>query len=397
MRQPFLADSNPSARTPLVVPMLLFVAALIALALSALPVLMFAQNLRRYLPACTDPERLRAASATPVSVLVPARNEESSIGPALDSILASQHGALQVIVMDDASEDATASIVNGFAQRDPRVQLAHSKGLPDGWNGKQNACWQLSQLASYDRLLFLDADVRLSPDAITRMVAEQDMRKAPLISGFPFQETGTIGEKLLIPLMHYVLLGYLPIDQMRASPQPGFAAGCGQLFMAIREPYMQLGGHSAIASSRHDGIKLPKAFRKAGLMTDLFDATDIARCRMYHTLPQVVRGLLKNATEGIANPVLIGPFTVLLFGGAVLPLVLAMVAWWWGAGPWTWGVILIAVVLAWWPRVWAALRFRQSWLGVLLHPLSVACFLALQWTALVMRGLRIQTRWRGRL
>ena len=377
--------------------MLLFLAALFALLLSALPVLMFSQNMRRYLPACSDPERLKAASVIPVSVLIPARNEESSIGPALDSILASQHAEFEVIVMDDASEDATSSIVSSYAQRDSRVRLAHSKGLPDGWNGKQNACWQLSQLAQFDRFLFLDADVRLSRDAITRIVAEQDLRHAPLVSGFPFQETGTIAEKMLIPLMHYVLLGFLPIDQMRASSQPGFAAGCGQLFMAMREPYIQIGGHSAIASSRHDGIKLPKAFRKAGFMTDLFDATDVARCRMYHSMPQVVRGLLKNATEGIANPVLIGPFTVLLFGAAVLPLILLAIAWWYGASLWTWGFIRASIVLSWLPRIWGALRFHQSWLGVLLHPLSVAWFLGLQWTALILRGLRIQTRWRGRL
>ncbi|MFN7733821.1 MAG: glycosyl transferase, partial [Pirellula sp.] len=128
-----------------------------------------------------------------------------------------------------------------------------------------------------------------------------------------------------------------------------------------------------------------------------FDATDIARCRMYHNLPQVVRGLLKNATEGIANPALIGPFTVLLLGGAVLPLVCLGLACWFGAGPWTWACIALSVVFAWLPRLWAAVRFRQSWLGALLHPLSVAWFVALQWTALAMRVLRIQTRWRGRL
>ncbi|MFN7730461.1 MAG: glycosyltransferase family 2 protein, partial [Pirellula sp.] len=282
--------------------MLLFLASLAALLLSSLPVVMFLQNMRRYLPACNDPQRLQSIVEVPVSVLIPARNEAASIGPALDSILASHHRPLEILVLDDASEDATPTIVESYAQRDPRVRLCRSAGLPEGWNGKQNACWQLAQLARHERLLFLDADVRLSPDAIGRMVAEQDRCGAPLVSGFPLQETGTIAERMLIPLMHYVLLGFLPIDQMRASAQPGFAAGCGQLFLAKREPYMSVGGHSAIANSRHDGIKLPKAFRRSGYMTDLFDATDIARCRMYHNLPQVVRGLLKNATEGIANP-----------------------------------------------------------------------------------------------
>lgn len=132
-------------------------------------------------------------------------------------------------------------------------------------------------------------------------------------------------------------------------------------------------------------------------MSDIFDATDIARVRMYHSLPQVVRGLLKNATEGIANPKLIGPFTVLLIGGAVLPVALLAVALRYGTSPWVWVLILAGCGLAWFPRIWAAKRFSQSILGALLHPISVAWFVALQWLALGMKAFRIQTRWRGRL
>ncbi|MFN7735189.1 MAG: glycosyltransferase family 2 protein [Pirellula sp.] len=375
----------------------MLIAALLAVGLAALPALMFIRNMPRFERACSEADRMAEARGIPVSVLIPARNEEQSIGPALDSILKTTHPQIEIIVMDDASEDKTAEVVLAHSASDSRVRLVGSKGLPDGWNGKQNACWQLASHARFDRLLFLDADVRLNDDAITRIVAEQNLRQSPLVSGFPFQETGTFAEKLLIPLMHYVLIGFLPIDQMRSSAQPGFAAGCGQLFLAMREPYMQVGGHSAIASSRHDGIQLPKAFRKAGFMSDIFDATDIARVRMYQSLPQVVRGLLKNATEGIANPKLIGPFTVLLLGGAVLPVVLLAVALRSGTSPWVWGLILAGCGLAWFPRIWAAKRFSQSILGALLHPISVAWFVALQWLALGMKTLRIQTRWRGRL
>ncbi len=374
----------------------MFVVAVIVLLFAALPAFMFWRNASLFLPATAEPALLASARQVGVSVLIPARNEEASIGPALESILQSDHSNFEVIVMDDASEDRTVPIVEGTAAQDPRVVLAHSQGLPDGWNGKQNACWQLAQRARFDRFLFLDADVRLSPDALSRIVAESMVRQAPLVSGFPHQETGTWSERLLIPLMHYVLLGFLPIDQMRAGPKPEFAAGCGQLFLAERTAYMAVGGHSAIASSRHDGIQLPKAFRRGGFPTDIFDATDVARCRMYHNLPQVVRGLLKNATEGIANPRLIVPFTVLLVAGAVLPVVLLVVGWLTGSGPVTMGILALACILAWLPRGWAAVRFSQSWFGVVLHPVSVAWFVALQWTALLLKSLNVQTLWRGR-
>ncbi len=114
-------------------------------------------------------------------------------------------------------------------------------------------------------------------------------------------------ERLVIPLIHFVLLGFLPLARMRASRSPAYAAGCGQLFLARREAYEKMGGHAVIRTSLHDGLTLPAAFRRAGLATDLFDATDVASCRMYHGAGELWRGLAKNATEGIAHPARIGP------------------------------------------------------------------------------------------
>lgn len=366
------------------------------LLIACLPVLMFVRNIQLFQPACNDAQSLAEANSCGVSVLIPARNEALSIGHALEAILNSSHVQFEVLVMDDHSEDATASIVTSIMNRDPRVRLLQSKPLPQGWNGKQHACWQLSQLAQFESLLFLDADVRLTQDAITRCVAEQRMREAPLISGFPFQETGTLAEKMLIPLMHYVLLGYLPIDQMRSSLGVGLAAGCGQLFFAQKQAYLNAGGHEAIRSSRHDGIQLPRIFRKAGYRTDIFDATDISRCRMYTTASQVINGLLKNATEGIANRKLILPFTILLVGGSVLPFVTLV----WGAAR---GISLlpclilaVAFGLSYVPRLLATYRFGQSPIGAILHPVGVLIFVALQWVALVRKQLGLTTLWRGR-
>ena len=384
--------------------MLFFLLCSLTLVLAVLPLAMFVKNLQEFQKACNDPAMLQIASQIPLSVLIPARNEESSISAALDSLCASTHRDFEVLVLDDASEDNTASIVTSKSAHFPRIQLHRSTGLPEGWNGKQNACWQLAQLAKYDRLLFLDADVRLSEDALTRILAEQEFRQAPLVSGFPFQETGTIAEKMLIPMMHYILLGFLPIDRMRKSTDPGFAAGCGQLFLAMKSQYMQAGGHRSIASSRHDGIKLPRSIRQAGFKTDIFDATDIAKCRMYNNLSQVQQGLLKNATEGIANPKLIGLFTVLLLGGSVLPVCLLV---WqflscWNNGTWSGFPLLslillgLATLVSWLPRLIAQRTFRQSFLGAIVHPLSVLWFVLLQWWALIRSLLRLKTPWRGR-
>ena len=383
----------------------MIVYSIIVLLVAMLPVLMFLKNSTLFTKATREAELLADVQSIPVSILIPARNEEASIGEALRSLLSSNHGqelgsqanaAIEILVMDDHSEDNTASIVEAISATDGRVRLLHSKPLPENWNGKQHACWQLANAARFEHLLFLDADVRMTSDAISRCLAEQKLRNAPLVSGFPMQETGTLAEKMLIPLMHYVLLGYLPIERMRSTLGVGLAAGCGQLFLAERTAYRRAGGHEAIQKTRHDGIQLPRAFRKAGLRTDIFDASDIARCRMYTSAGQVCNGLLKNATEGIANPRLIFIFTFLLVFGSVLPL--ASLAYGAFAG-WSWfamALLLTASVIAFIPRWKACKLFQQSYLGAWLHPLGVACFVALQWVALLRQQFGLTTVWRGR-
>ncbi len=155
-------------------------------------------------------------------------------------------------------------------------------------------------------------------------------------------------------------------------------------------------GHKAICNSRHDGIKLPRAFRKQKFRTDVFDATDLATCRMYRSAAQVIRGLLKNATEGIANPKTIWIFTILLSGAAVLPLASLLVGIYLKWDPWVLVELGLATLLSFVPRALAAARFQQSWLGGRVHPISVFLFLILQWVALIASLCGLQVAWRGR-
>lgn len=370
--------------------------ALPALALAALPAGLALANLRFF----TRAPRLAPGTAPPrVSVLVPARDEAKVIGRLAAAVLANRDVDLELVVLDDDSRDDTARIITDLAAEDPRVRLVRGQPLPPGWCGKQHACFQLAQAARHDILLFLDADVTLESDAVARTVAFLDARGVDLASGFPHQETGCLLDWLLLPLIHFVLLGYLPLAIARSDNRPGLAAGCGQLFVTRREAYLRSGGHAAIKASLHDGIKLPRAYRAAGLSTDLFDAGDIARCRMYGTNREVVRGLGKNATEGIAAPGSILPFTLLLAGGQILPVMLLIrgLADGWDGWP-AWGVAatLAAVFAAWLPRLLAVHRFGHSLSSALAHPLGVAVFLGIQWSALIRRTLGLQTSWRGR-
>ncbi len=368
--------------------------ALIVLALTALPAILVRRNLSVF-------QNARSASASTgcsVSLLIPARNEQAGIATAVESALGEYPGALEIIVMDDHSEDRTRDIVQKLAMHDPRIRLELAPELPQGWNGKQHACWQLAAVARHELFIFMDADVRLQPDSLSRMVGQWEDCGAALLSGFPRQEMGSLSEQLLIPMMYVVLLGYLPFDQMRSSTKPEFGAGCGQLFITRRQDYFHSDGHRAIRDSRHDGLQLPRAYRRAGLSSDVFDASDVARVRMYHGWREVVRGLLKNATEGIANSKLIVLFSLLLLGAAVLPVLLLLLALVQGWPPLSCGILGLATALSFAPRWWIARRLQHPLIGVWLHPLSVGLFVTLQWIAYLRQLLGLRgVAWRGRI
>ena len=268
--------------------------------------------------------------------------------------------------------------------------------LPSGWCGKQHACHVLAARAQHPLLVFMDADVRIAPDALARIAACVHGSDRGMISGFPRQETGTLLEELIIPLIHFLLLGFLPIWRMRRSPHPAFGAGCGQLICVRREAYDAAGGHAAIRASLHDGLTLPRAFRRAGIITDLFDATDMATCRMYHSAGELWRGFSKNAHEGMATPSALPVWSFLLLGGQVLPLVLLPIAIL-AQLPTGWLVAAtITVTLSYATRLVLARRFEQSWLGAAMHPLGIVILVALQWSALVNRRRGRPAVWRAR-
>ena len=352
-------------------------------------------NLRPGRAGFRRPDR-DADAGVAVSILIPARDEERQIEAAVRHALASRGVEVEVVVLDDQSSDRTADLVQAIARQDARVRLVTARPLPAGWAGKQSACAQLAEAARHDVLMFVDADVMLSPEAATRaaglLLEDADLG---LVSGFPRERTASLAEEAVIPWIHVVLLGYLPMARMRASRAPSFAAGCGQWMVARRGAYRASGGHGASPLSRHDGLSLPRAFRRAGWRTDLFDGSAIAECRMYTSAGAVWRGFGKSAGEGMATPVAIAVWTVLLGLGHVLPWVVMVVA----IATRSWSLAAVAsvgvaanVAL----RLLLARRLKQPWMAILLHPIGAVCVLAIQWQATLRHVRGAPSAWKGR-
>lgn len=361
--------------------------------LALIPAFLGTINLLLYRPIKKQAE----AGLPKLSILIPARNEEARITPVLKSVLACTGVDFEVIVADDSSTDRTAQIVTDMAKADPRLKLITTRALPEGWLGKNNACHFLSTEAGNPYAVFLDADVTLEPDALSRIASEFTRRpKLKLLSGFPRQVTGSFWEKTLIPLIHTVLLGYLPFPGVKFTNSAMFATACGQLIAVRMDAYREVGGHERIRDCIHDGVMLPRHFRAGGHNTDLVDITDISATRMYETGPEVFSGLMKNAHEGMATPVGLPVWTTLLLGGHVLPPVMAVVAWMAGASQDTMRLAIVAAALPWVMRFLMTAIFRQSWFGAVIHPFGVAVLVGLQWVAFFRWRSGKKVSWRGR-
>lgn len=364
------------------------------------PAVLFCVNLRRFRAPDVVPSH-----DFPVSVLIPARNEEANIGEALRCVLASHHVQLEVLVLDDDSTDRTGEIVRALAERDSRVRLLQGVGLPHGWNGKQHACWMLAQQASKDVLVFLDADVRIEPELLARMAHFRERTGSALVSGFPRLLVVTSLEQLLLPLIHFVLLAFLPMRAMRRQTWPSAAAGCGQFLMVEREAYFKSGGHAQIRETMHDGLLLPRVLRHAGYGTDLADITELASVRMYDSAMMVWQGLAKNATEGIATVGKIVPLSLVLLLGQVMPVVLMLL---FVIGMFTeparnartfaeqFFPTCLLLVASFLPRLLAVHRFRQPLRSALLHPVGIVLLLSVQWYALARKLFGKPVGWRQR-
>ena len=365
----------------------MIILASILLVLAALPTIMTFVNLASLRTPAPAP------AGTRVAILVPARDEEAGISACVESALASTGVELEVIVLDDHSTDATAAIVARLAEANPRLRLAAAPPLPPGWSGKQHACHVLGRLTDAPNLVFLDADVRLAPDAAARLAGA--LARADLVSGVPRQRMGSLVELLIIPMINTLLLGYLPIPLARRDPRPALAAACGQLIAVRAEAYALAGGHAGIRTSLHDGLTLPRLFRTAGLRTDLVAGSSLASCRMYAGWRAVVRGTTKNATEGLAQPIALPVWTLLLLGGHVLPWILFAVALTKADAV----VAALAALACAGPiaaRLAQAFRCREPLGSVPLNPFAVVLLLALQWLALGRKWTGRPETWRGR-
>jgi chlorobactene glucosyltransferase len=229
-----------------------------------------------------------------VSVLVPARNEELNIEACVRSLLVQQYPNFEVIVLDDNSTDNTWQILEALAAKDNRLKTLKGKALPADWLGKHWACHQLAKVATGELLLFTDADTRHHPSALQDSVAALEAEKADLLTAMPYEEVESWAERLVVPLIPWSIISFVPLALAYRLPYSILSAAIGQFMLFRCSAYEQIGGYRAVRQHIVDDLALGRQIKAHSLRWRLLDGGPRVRCRMYRNFRQVYQGLSKN-------------------------------------------------------------------------------------------------------
>ena len=262
-----------------------------------------------------------------VSILIPARNEADVIACTVRHHLAQKYQNFELLILDDHSEDSTGEIALEAGSGDERLRIIPGIDLPDGWMGKSWACQRLGEMAKGDILIFTDADVRWNADALNSVIARMEQSGVDMLTVWSTQITKTLAERLTVPLMAQVILGYLPVFMVHHSPFSLFAAANGQVMAWRRDAYEAIGGHRVVANQVLDDVRLAKEAKKQGFRMLMVDGNRHILTRMYTNWQSVRNGFAKNILAGYGGvfPLLLGtifhwmlflfPYALLLIPG----------------------------------------------------------------------------------
>ncbi len=229
-----------------------------------------------------------------VSILVPARNEETNIRRCIQSLLTQDYPSFEVIVFDDESEDGTPKILNELVRTHRGLKIMTGSSGADGQGGKNRSCARLAQQAQGEYLFFTDADTVHQPQTLRLIVTAMTGEQADLLTGFPHQEMGTWGERLLVPFFSWASLCFNPLWLAYRLRLPWLSSAVGQMMLFRREAYQSIGGHASLGSGIIDDLTLARKIKAAGLRWRMVNITDLINCRMYHGGQEAVNGFTKN-------------------------------------------------------------------------------------------------------
>ena len=334
-----------------------------------------------------------------VTVCIPARNEALNIRECVSAALALEWPSLEVVVVDDRSDDGTGALAREAGKGDPRLHVIDGSQPPAGWAGKAWACARAAGEASGEWLLFLDADVRIDASALRALMEVARKDELRLLSVFGTWELVSFWERALIPTVGWLIRGAVDLDRVN-DPTRVEAFANGQLILTEREAYDFVGGHAVIRDRILDDVALSEAYKRRGMRIGLRPAPWAFRVRLYRSLSEIVSGYGKNLYEGMGRRPAIGLGAVLfIFVGTLLPYlvllggVVGRIGLGWGVPAWGW-IAWVALIcgLQYLFRVRVERHDGRAGGIAWVHPVS-----NLLLVGIILRSMfGVQAKWKGR-
>ena len=232
-----------------------------------------------------------------ISLLFAARDEEEKLPGSLATLAQLDYPELEIIGVDDRSEDATGGILDEFAASHPRFRAIHVKELPTGWLGKPHALQQAYEASSGEWLLFTDADVRFKVDALRRAMMMASERKLDHLSLFGDVEMVGFWEKVVVTFFGMAFhMATAPSDV--TNPKSGAYMGVGAFQLLKRSAYEVAGTHRRLAMEVIDDMKLGKIVKQAGFRSGVGVAQDSVVVRWHAGARNLINGVTKNFFAG---------------------------------------------------------------------------------------------------
>jgi glycosyltransferase involved in cell wall biosynthesis len=250
----------------------------------------------------------------PVTIVVAARDEAGTIAPALESLFRIDYPALEVVIVDDRSTDATPEAIAALAAREPRLRTVRVDVLPPGWLGKTHALQAGAKSAQGEWILFTDADVVFAPDALRRAMGHALATGLDHLTATPELVLEHYGERALIATFRVCFHQGVKPWQAR-DPESRAALGIGAFNLVRRAAYERAGGHAAVRLAVDDDMWLGRVLKRSGARQDVVFSGDRVQVRWHDGVRATIRGLEKNFFGGFQ-------FRVGLTLGAIVALIL---------------------------------------------------------------------------
>jgi len=318
-----------------------------------------------------------------IGVIVPMRNEAENVEGTI-ATLASQEGSLHFYLLDDNSEDQTFELLQRFTKDDSRFTVIKGAVLKDKWIGKTWALQQLFDASNEEILVSIDADVRLSNNAINKAVTALNSARLDFVSPYPRQIAQSFAERLIQPLLQWSWLTTVPLRYAERSGQKSMAVANGQFFVVRRSALAAIGGYQSVKHAVIDDVFLARELVKNGSSGTVINGSEIAETRMYATWSEIKAGYGKSLNQAFGS--LFGALFVVAFliATCIAPLLLGLLG-----NPYGW--LGFAAIVG--TRVLSAIKSRGSVIDSVLHPISVLALIYLIAYSYLRRG---SIQWKGR-